>query len=547
MDNIRLFLVIALSLTAMMLWEAWQRDYNVINPEQQALTNNPANVTDSPSITQSADPARPSLPSPTSLAIEPSADSLKTVSVSTDFYDIKINLLGGGISQASLKNYPVTVKAPEDHFALLDQSESRFFIHQGGIKGSSESPDHRSNFSASRTEFRLADGSDDLIVDLVWTSTSNLRVTKRYIFKRSSYLINIEYIVNNASDEQWTGRIYEQLQRTKPASKRSLVYTFTGAALSTPEKRYEKFDFDDLEDAPLNTEVVTGWVGILEHYFVSALIPPQENLSHFYSLIINTDRYAVGYWGPSQAVAIGDTANFKSSIYIGPKLQEVLHDVTPGLELTVDFGVLWFIAKPLFVTLQFIKDLTGNWGWAIILLTMLLKLGFYPLSAAGYRSMANMRKVQPKMLAIKERHGGDRTRMNQAMMELYKEEKINPLGGCLPIIVQIPVFISLYWVLLESVELRQAPFALWLQDLSSKDPMYVLPLIMGVSMWFQQKLNPAPIDPVQQKVMQILPFAFTIFFMFFPSGLVLYWVVNNVLSIAQQWSITRSIENAPKK
>ncbi|MFT5416764.1 MAG: YidC/Oxa1 family membrane protein insertase, partial [Gammaproteobacteria bacterium] len=293
--------------------------------------------------------------------------------------------------------------------------------------------------------------------------------------------------------------------------------------------------------------VVAGWVGILEHYFVSALIPPQENLSHFYSLIINDKRYAVGYWGPSQTVAIGNTVNFKSSIYIGPKLQEVLHDVTPGLELTVDFGVLWFIAKPLFVTLQFIKDLTGNWGWAIILLTMLLKLGFYPLSAAGYRSMANMRKVQPKMLAIKERHGGDRTRMNQAMMELYKEEKINPLGGCLPIIVQIPVFISLYWVLLESVELRQAPFALWLQDLSSKDPMYVLPLIMGVSMWFQQKLNPAPMDPIQQKVMQILPFAFTIFFMFFPSGLVLYWVVNNVLSIAQQWSITRSIENAPNK
>ncbi|HJP37113.1 MAG TPA: membrane protein insertase YidC, partial [Gammaproteobacteria bacterium] len=346
--------------------------------------------------------------------------------------------------------------------------------------------------------------------------------------------------------DQWNGRVYEQLQRTKESSRKGVVYTFTGAALSTPEKRYEKFDYDDLQDAALDVEVKDGWVGVLEHYFVSALVPPPENKSHYYSLILDDTRYAVGYWGPALALSAGESGAIQSSIYIGPKLQEVLHDVAPGLELTVDFGVLWFIAKPLFIVLQFIKDLTGNWGWAIILLTMLLKLAFYPLSAAGYRSMAKMRTVQPRMLAIKERYGSDRTRLNQAMMELYKEEKINPLGGCLPILVQIPVFISLYWVLLESVELRQAPFALWLSDLSSKDPFYVLPLIMGVSMWFQQKLNPAPIDPIQQKVMQILPVAFTIFFMFFPSGLVLYWVINNILSIAQQWMITRSIENAAK-
>ncbi len=245
-------------------------------------------------------------------------------------------------------------------------------------------------------------------------------------------------------------------------------------------------------------------------------------------------------------IPAGGFESVQSSIFIGPKLQDVLEKVAPGLELTVDFGVLWFIAKPLFVILQFIKDTTGNWGWAIIILTCLLKLVFYPLSAAGYRSMANMRKVQPRMVAMKERYGKDRAGLNQAMMALYKEEKINPLGGCLPILVQIPVFISLYWVLLESVELRQAPFALWLVDLTSKDPFYILPLIMGVSMWIQQKLNPAPMDPVQQKVMQILPFAFTIFFMFFPSGLVLYWVVNNILSIAQQWHITRSVENEQK-
>lgn len=357
-------------------------------------------------------------------------------------------------------------------------------------------------------------------------------------------MINLDYLIRNDSATVWTGRAYEQLQRAKPKSKRSLVYTFTGAALSTPEKRYEKFDYDDLEDAALDVEVTDGWVGILEHYFVGALIPPADDLSHFYSIVLDTSRYVVGYWSPALQLAPAASGEIKSSIYIGPKLQEVLQNVAPGLELSVDFGVLWFIAKPLFSTLQFIKDITGNWGWAIIIITFLLKLVFYPLSAAGYRSMAKMRKVQPRMMAIKERHGSDRTRMNQAMMELYKEEKINPLGGCLPILVQIPVFISLYWVLLESVELRQAPFALWIVDLSAKDPLYVLPLIMGVSMWIQQKLNPAPMDPVQQKVMQILPIAFTVFFMFFPSGLVLYWVVNNVLSIAQQWQITRAIENA---
>ena len=468
------------------------------------------------------------------------------MSVKTDVLEVNIDLLGGGIAHAALVHYPVNLAQPNEYFPLLDRTQDRFFIHQGGLKGSGENPNHRSPFQTSGSAFLLADNAADLTVDLYWSSDSGLKVTKRFSFRRGSYVIGIEYLIDNKTTDAWSGRIYEQLQRTKPSSKRSLIYTFTGAALSTPEKRYEKFDFEDLEDAPLNLDVKEGWVGILEHYFVSALIPPAENLSHFYSLILDETRYVVGYWSAPMEIPAGSSGAIQSSIFIGPKLQQVLHDLAPGLELTVDFGVLWFIAKPLFVTLQFIKDATGNWGWAIIILTFLLKLAFYPLSAAGYRSMANMRKVQPRMLAMKERYGKDRARLNQAMMELYKEEKINPLGGCLPILVQIPVFISLYWVLLESVELRQASFALWLVDLSAKDPLYILPLIMGVSMWIQQKLNPAPMDPVQQKVMQILPIAFTIFFMFFPSGLVLYWVVNNILSIAQQWQITRTIENASK-
>jgi YidC/Oxa1 family membrane protein insertase len=546
MDNTRLILFIALSFVTLMLWDAWQRDYHT--PANDVVQSNEvAPPSDAPSIDINSTGVAPAkVPTPQRpLTYEPlDAATGDVITVNNDVLELSINLLGGGISRASLTEYPVELNEPENPFALLDHIPGRLFIHQGGIKGTGEAPDHRARYLAASANFELSPGNDEVTVDLRWAAGETLDVIKRYTLRRGSYVIDVDYVITNKSKETWSGRGYEQLQSEKPESKRGLIYTFTGAALSTPEKRYEKFDYDDLEDTPLNADVEGGWVGILEHYFVSALLPPPESPSHYYSLILDDTRYAVGYWGPPVTLAPGDSGTFQSSVFIGPKLQDVLHDVAPGLELTVDFGVLWFIAKPLFVALAFIHSITGNWGIAIIMITLSLKLVFYPLSAAGYRSMAKMRKVQPRMMAMKERYGGDRTRMNQAMMELYKEEKINPLGGCLPILIQIPVFISLYWVLLESVELRQAPFGLWIHDLSSKDPFYILPLIMGVSMWIQQKLNPAPMDPVQQKVMQVLPFAFTIFFMFFPSGLVLYWVVNNVLSIAQQWHITRTIENA---
>ena len=556
MDNTRLFLFIALSFLGLLIWEAWQRDYHMPPPAatadrqsadlgpSSALGTDQTTMSPAPTETPESVPADgpPKAQTPTNMNIVAPSSERAEISVRTDVYDIRVDLNGGGISYAALREYPVSSQNRDQAFEFLADNDDRLFIHQGGLTGDGTTPDHRARFSASQEAFSLGDNDQELVVALAWRRDDGLAIDKVLTFRRGSYVVDIAYRIENGSAEPWHGRLYEQLQRAKPKSKRTLLYTFTGAALSTPEQRYEKFDYDDLADAPLDANVSNGWVGVLEHYFVSALVPRPQDEHHYYSKIVDSNRYLVGHYGPALVVEPGQKATLESKLFIGPKRQDILPTVAPGLDFAVDYGVLWFIAEPLFHGLQFIRDLTGNWGWAIVILTIILKLIFYPLSAAGYRSMAKMRKVQPRMMAIKERYGSDRARMNQAMMELYKEERINPLGGCLPILVQIPVFIALYWVLLESVELRQVPFTLWLTDLTAKDPYFVLPLIMGVSMWVQQKLNPAPMDPIQQKVMQILPFVFTVFFAFFPSGLVLYWVVNNILSILQQWRITQVIE-----
>ena len=317
---------------------------------------------------------------------------------------------------------------------------------------------------------------------------------------------------------------------------------YTGGAISSPEKRYEKITFDAMTEQPLSRDVQGGWVAMIQHYFVSAWVPGQQESNHLYTKALPDERFIIGLVEPTVQVPPGATGTLDAELYMGPKDQTRLEQIATGLDLTVDYGWLWFIAQPLFWLLKWFHHLVGNWGVAIILVTLLIKLAFYKLSATSYRSMANMRRMAPKMQDLKQRYAGDREKLNHAMMELYKKEKINPLGGCLPIVVQIPVFIALYWMLLESVELRQAPFFLWIHDLSVMDPYYVLPLLMGVSMFIQQRLNPAPPDPIQAKVMMALPFVFTVFFAFFPAGLVLYWFVNNLISIAQQWFITRRIE-----
>jgi YidC/Oxa1 family membrane protein insertase len=340
--------------------------------------------------------------------------------------------------------------------------------------------------------------------------------------------------------------MYGQLQRmeAKEEGQSAFMYTYQGGAIYSPEDHYQKVSFDDMVDSPLGRDVSNGWVAMLQHYFVSAWIPPAENAEHFYSKALSGGRYVIGTYSPAVTVPPGETGRLSKGLYVGPKLQSQLETVAPGLDLTRDYGWLAVIAQPMFWLLDQIHRVVNNWGWAIIIFTILLKLALYPLSATSYKSMAGMRKLAPRIQALKDRYGDDKQRMQQAMMEIYKKEKINPLGGCLPILVQIPFFIALYWVLLESVELRQAPWILWIQDLSVKDPYFVLPVLMGVSMFAQQKLNLQPPDPMQAKIMMSMPFVFTIFFAFFPSGLVLYWFVNNLFSIGQQWYITRKIEQA---
>jgi YidC/Oxa1 family membrane protein insertase len=367
---------------------------------------------------------------------------------------------------------------------------------------------------------------------------------KVYTFHRGRYVAEVAYRVQNQTAAAWKGRMYGQLQQAEWVDPESsyFIHTFTGAALHTDQERYRKIAFQEIAHQPLALTSPGGWAAMLQHYFVAAWVPPADGVNHFYTRMLEGPRYVIGAMGPELEVPPGASAELPMRLYVGPKIQERLSEVAPGLELTLDYGIFWFLSQPLFWALDKIHDVVGNWGWAIIALTIGIKLTFYHLSATSYRSMARMRKLQPRLMELKERFGDDRQRMSQAMMELYRKEKVNPLGGCLPIVIQIPVFIALYWVLVESVELRQAPFVLWLNDLSDPDPYYVLPLLMGATMLVQQWLNPAPMDPLQQKVMMTLPIVFTVFFAFFPAGLVLYWTTNNALSIAQQWFITRRIE-----
>ncbi len=551
MDNPRVLLAIALSFIILLMWQSWMDDYAPA-PVQQAVEGAATDATgaaetptqsaadDMPSSEISAQKAVDALPD-TTPSSQPAGEKIE---VFTDTYRAVIDTRGGTLVELDLLQYPETHDPDSPPFKLLEQGDTQLFIAQSGLRtGKTDAePNHHALFTADQTRYQLADGAEAIEVPLRWTDSKGVQVTKTYRFNRGSYLINLGFEVSNKSAASWSGRPYYQLQRTPLQKKSRFLYTYTGGVIYSPEEKYEKIKFPDMEDENLSRDIKGGWAAMLQHYFLGAIIPDPDVTAHYYTRALGNERYLIGFSDQGLSVAPGEQAATGIRFFAGPKLQHMMAEVAPGLELTVDYGKLTILAQPIFWLLEKIHALVGNWGWSIIFLTMIIKGLFFKLSETSYRSMAKMRNLAPRMKALKERYGDDKQKLNQSMMEMYKTEKVNPLGGCLPVLVQIPVFIALYWVLLESVEMRQAPFMLWLQDLSSADPYFILPLLMGITMLIQQKLNPAPMDPIQAKVMMILPVVFTVFFAFFPSGLVLYWVVNNTLSIAQQYVITRRVE-----
>lgn len=571
MEQQRLFLTIGLFFLLYLAYDAWQLEFGpkpIPNTTTQSVNgvgqSNSADVpigadgtatSSVPSSVSQSSVTQTFVPSASTTPVAKAIKQAQRISVETDVLKLEIDSRGGDVRIADLKNYPKTSKDDTQAFRLMSDATKDLFIAQSGFAGKRElndgtvvaAPNHNTLYKVEKTSYKLANGQDNLKISLYWKSPENVLFIKTYELKRNSYQINVSHKIENNSGKTWRGNLYQQLQRKdyEDENQSSFIYTYTGGVLYSPEEKYQKIDFSDMADEDLKQDIKNGWAAIIQHYFLAAWIPPVDSQQSYFTRDLNESRYAMGMKATNEVkVATGSSTVLNNTLYVGPKIQQDLEIIAPGLELTVDYGVLTFIAKPIFWLLTKIHNFVSNWGWSIILLTMLIKLVFYKLSEASYKSMANMRKVQPRLVALKERFSDDRQGMNKAMMEMYKKEKINPLGGCLPILVQIPVFISLYWVLLESVELRQADWIFWFTDLSAKDPYFVLPLLMGITMFIQQKLNPAPMDPMQAKIMMALPFVFTIFFAFFPSGLVLYWVVNNTLSIAQQWYITRIVIKA---
>ena len=476
----------------------------------------------------------------------------KIITITTDVIKVSIDTHGGDVVETQLLNHldKMADKGGKP-ISILTNSNGNEFIAESGLIGANgtDTAEGRPTYTTTATSYQLMDGQQALDVDLVYNQ-GGVEIIKRFEFKPSDYQIGVRYIVRNLTSEPWSATFYGQFRRDshQPETESSTgMRPFLGAALREKDKNYSKYDFSDIDDETVKTSIKGGWLAFVQHYFVSAWVPPQES-NNRYSLrkLQGSDIYLMAVTGEKINVAAGSSEEYKVDLYIGPKNQDVLKQLSPYLDLTIDYGFLWMLAKPLFAVLQMIQNLLGNWGWSIILLTIFVKILLYPLSAASLKSMAKMRTLQPEMARIKELYGDDRQKAGQEQMALFKKHRVNPLGGCFPMLLQMPVFIALYWVLSESVEIRHSPWIIWIQDLSAKDPLFILPLIMGASMFLMQKLQPAPTDPMQAKVFQLMPIVFTFFFLMFPAGLVLYWTVNNLLSILQQWIVNRQIAAAAK-
>ncbi|HEU4664856.1 MAG TPA: membrane protein insertase YidC [Dokdonella sp.] len=572
MTSPRNFLLIALLFIGYLLWMQWQEDYG----KPPAAAGTPASTTTSAAPAASTATATPNgadvpnassgaSPAPVPATAESATSpSSQRVAVDTDVLHIEIDTRGGNVVAADLLAYPLRPKDYQHPMRLLDSSDARFFEAQSGlVSANGAAPDHQAPYTAEKYAYSLADGADTIEVPLTWSDASGVAVRKVFVFKRGSYVVEQRQEISNGGSAAWTGNAYRQLQRVPPIIDTSGIkgysnierYSFVGAAWYSPADKFQKLKFDKFAKEPLDKPIADGWAAMLQHYFFAAWIPAQGEVDQYSTKTYVaraadgsvTDRYLIRTQSPAINVAPGATYVDAARLYVGPKLQSTLDQIAPGLSLTVDYGMFTVIAEPLHWLLAQLHKLTGNWGFAIILLVLLIKALFFKLSETQYRSGAKMRKLQPRMQALKERYGDDRQKMNMAMMELYQKEKVNPLAGCLPMLVQIPVFFALYWVLLESVELRQAPFVGWIQNLTAPDPYYVLPLLNGLVMIATTMLTPsAGMDPTQAKMMKIMPVVFSVLFAFFPAGLVLYYTVNGGLGLLQQWIITRRIDAGEK-
>lgn len=549
MDNVRIILWGLFATLLFLTWQQWTVDYApVVMPAENMRTaeSEPGMLppTDGSAGVPEANPDLPTITAPTAAPAAPQAAPVgDNIVVETDVLRVEISRKGGGLVLAELLEYPRSKDAPDVPVQLLTQEAADFYVVESGLVDATQGgPTHVTALDSAAGQYTLAAGQTELTVPLTWTA-DGVSVTKSYVFRRGSYEIDLDYKVNNQSARPWRGLSYLQIRRIYNPPERSMFdvdsYSFVGPVFYDSDS-YDKLDPDDLADEPLDEKLAGGWIASIEHHFLAAAVPPPDTV-YRYNATYSKRIFTVRASGETLTIPPGASERIQSRLFVGPKLQEQLEATAPELALTVDYGKLTLLAQPLFWLLQQVFNLVGNWGWTIILVTFMIKAAFYKLTETSGRSMAKMRKLQPRLKALQDRYKDDRQQLSQKMMELYKTEKVNPAAGCLPMLIQIPFFIAFYWVLLESVEMRQAPFALWITDLSSRDPFFVLPLLMGVAMFVQQKLNPAPPDPIQAKVMSILPVMFTGFFAFFPAGLVLYWLTNSVLSVLQQWNINRKM------
>ncbi|MFT6984746.1 MAG: YidC/Oxa1 family membrane protein insertase [Psychromonas sp.] len=547
MESQRNLLLLALMFVSYLLYQAWIVDHNPEPVVQAQTTEETQNVASTVSSSSNFSADVP-VSSETATISEVPADKTagQSVILKNDLLRLAISLTGGDVISADLLEHDKELNS-EIPFRLLDSSKKFTYIAQSGLIG--DGPDSskkgRPVYTAKSNESVLTNGQTAVSTSLTFTDEKGNLFIKTFTLKRGEYVVNVSYQIENNSDSPLNVQLYAQLKESiQESSSNMIMPVYRGGAFSSSETRYSKYSFDDMQDTPLKKTTVGGWVAMLQHYFVSAWIPSATEENELYSSISANGKEAnIGFKAPAKVIDANSVAEIQTNLWVGPKLQSEMAENAAHLDLTVDYGWLWFIAQPMFKLLLFFQGIVGNWGLAIILITFTVKGALYPLTKAQYTSMAKMRLLQPKIKELRDRFGEDRQKVSKAMMELYKKEKVNPLGGCFPILLQMPIFIALYWSLMEAVELRHAPFIFWITDLSVKDPLFIMPILMGVSMFFIQKMSPTTVqDPMQQKVMKFMPIIFTAFFVMFPAGLVLYWLMSNIVTLIQQTLIYRSFE-----